>query len=282
MSRRARETIVLAIAVLGAAVLLLFSQSFQTCIYPNTHDYQGNTLQKDYWSVAWMWGWCFTGAIHDYAEFIAALAAIAIAWFTLSLRESTDKLWKASEHQLRAMRQSIFATTLGSRAAAKQAKLAQETFEKLERPYLYVSGVTIFQINEDSIDPFVTYDVANHGKVAAKVEAVYIHNSPGTSAEPDNALLIDLVEEPMLTRIFGPGETKLALTNYAPIGLNWQYIVPNKPFPVLSRDEEWFFYVEVHYGGPFTKGHTTKACWRYDRSLWAFVESNDDRFNLMT
>jgi hypothetical protein len=104
MTRSARGRIVLAVVVAGVVGLTLLSQSFQTCIYANTHDYQDKPLQKDYWSIIRMWGWCFTGALREYAEVLGAVATIAIALFTLALRESTDRLWEAGERQIGALR----------------------------------------------------------------------------------------------------------------------------------------------------------------------------------
>ena len=40
-------------------------------------------------------------ALNDYNGAITAIATAFIAWFTLSLRRSTDKLWDAGERQLR-------------------------------------------------------------------------------------------------------------------------------------------------------------------------------------
>jgi hypothetical protein len=39
-------------------------------------------------------------SLEPYSAFITAIATIFIAWFTLSLRQSTDKLWNAGERQL--------------------------------------------------------------------------------------------------------------------------------------------------------------------------------------
>jgi hypothetical protein len=201
MSRRARGIIVLVIAVLGAVVLLLYSQSFQTCIYPNTHDYQGNPLQKEYWSVIHLWGWCFTGAIHEYAEVIAAIATIAIAWFTLSRRESTDKLWEAGERQIRAMRQSVFVGAQAAKAAKKQAAVAERSFTELETPFLY--PVVIGQVIDDAFKYFERYDhpaspvtpvsphaevvIRNYGRTPALLrgETMWLEQRGDTFADPD-------------------------------------------------------------------------------------------------
>ncbi len=51
-----------------------------------------------------------SGAVNDLAVLVTALATIAIAGFTFSLKRSTDKLWEAGEKQLRLAREEFIST----------------------------------------------------------------------------------------------------------------------------------------------------------------------------
>jgi hypothetical protein len=57
---------------------------------------------------------------------ITALATIAIAWFTLSLRRSTDKLWEAGERQIALARES--------------ADIARDSLVSTQRAYVRVAN----------------------------------------------------------------------------------------------------------------------------------------------
>jgi hypothetical protein len=101
-----------------------------------------------------------------YSGFITALATIAIAWFTLTLKGSTDKLWKASDEQLRHARSEAqsagFARTrelqhledqvLASRQIARAAtrsanaaQLAAQASIQSQLPTLIVRSMGLYQ-----------------------------------------------------------------------------------------------------------------------------------------
>lgn len=78
---------------------------------------------------------------------ITALATIAIAWFTWTLRKSTDRLWKAGDEQLKFvkessaeqavnMRASIEASRKSAEAAMKAAETAEKSLILEQRPWL--------------------------------------------------------------------------------------------------------------------------------------------------
>ncbi len=80
---------------------------------------------------------------------LTALATIAIAWFTLSLRQATDRMWDAGERQLklvadtsasqsRDMQSSIAAAENAAKAAQKSA----DTLANTERPWIFISKIS--------------------------------------------------------------------------------------------------------------------------------------------
>jgi hypothetical protein len=168
MTRSARGRIVLAVVVAGVVGLTLLSQSFQTCIYANTHDYQDKPLQKDYWSIIRMWGWCFTGALREYAEVLGAVATIAIALFTLALRESTDRLWEAGERQIGALRKATLVSIHSAKAARKQAEVARDEFNATHRPQLDI-GLVVMGTPTPGEPIHLRWTVTNLGTQKARI-----------------------------------------------------------------------------------------------------------------
>jgi hypothetical protein len=76
---------------------------------------------------------------------ITALATIAIAWFTWSLRRSTDKLWDAGERQLELLSATSAAQSSEMKASVAAAEaavnVAQDTAKRQLRAYVTVNGV---------------------------------------------------------------------------------------------------------------------------------------------
>ena len=66
-------------------------------------------------------------ALDSYNGLITAIATGFIAWFTLSLRRSTDKLWDAGERQIALARES--------------ADIAREAMIAGERAFVFATGL---------------------------------------------------------------------------------------------------------------------------------------------
>ena len=45
---------------------------------------------------------------------------------------------------------------------------------------------------------------------------------------------------------------------------------------IFRIGERLFFRIVVNYRGPFTEGHETSACWRYDRDQGFFVNAGQE------
>src|SRR3954447_15414665 len=98
---------------------------------------------------------------------VTALASVAIALFTLFLKNSTDNLWEAGELQRRDNRRAIFASLHSAKAAQKQARIAEQALVDLESPILYP-----FICDESVSAAFKTFEIYDH------------HSSPVSPVEP--------------------------------------------------------------------------------------------------
>jgi len=166
-------------------------------------------------------------------------------------------------------------------ASKAQAAVAKTALENAQRPYVYVSGVVHLLLDSDGGFPFVEYIVANHGQTPAIVleardDFFIIEGTevamPGTVSQ-DHILF--------RAPIIGPGESVEAKAfNIGIDYANWGKSVPvaYASLQLIGRDEDsraaearfdlkydLFFRVVVRYRGPFTSGHETSACWRYNK-----------------
>jgi hypothetical protein len=126
-------------------------------------------------------------------EFFTALATATVAWFTFILARSTKRLWEAGERQIRTSRQiaaiqarqtraSIREAIRAADAADRSAKVSEEAFRRLERPYLFIKVIETVSLRHplDGQRPNFEYKLVNYGKLPAILHSVSVGllNSP--------------------------------------------------------------------------------------------------------
>jgi hypothetical protein len=211
----------------------------------------------------------FTAKLTDW---LLAILTFFLVLFTYRLWRSTDKLWVAGEKQIAVARDSADA----AKEAADAARDQTLNFAKLERPYLYIFNPSGLQSDDDQEgDPFhyFKYSVANYGKTPARVESASIGMNVGVEPKQPDALVgwHDFLVSPL----FITGERRDNPTETVPYEIEiGDYADENTgPFPVpwLKGEEEFFFWIKIKYGGPFSKDHETSACWRWDSNSHRLV-----------
>lgn len=117
---------------------------------------------------AWLIATC-----DNHAGAFTALAGIAVAYFTFTLKRSTDKLWQASEDQRKDGRKAILASLVSADAAKKSAKTAERALVELERPWVVISyDARIEDLRSNLLPPLhanfrVFFDLVNAGRSPA-------------------------------------------------------------------------------------------------------------------
>jgi hypothetical protein len=111
---------------------------------------------------------------------ITALATIAIAWFTLTLRRSTDKLWDAGERQLALLAKSSAAQSYDMQESIGAANTANELNRRNaaadQRPWVTISDMKLdqpFTFVSAGANAGFKFNVKNVGKSPAL--NVYVH-----------------------------------------------------------------------------------------------------------
>lgn len=184
-------------------------------------------------------------------------------------------------YQLRLIRVSLDDANVVSSAVTRQASVAEDTLNKIERPYVFVFNVRSLKVVrwEDYEDGSsgarlcVTYSVANFGKLPAVIEDMQVSLSVHT--EPLPPVNYDFNHPLAVSAVLVPGEPRNDLDE----GLLWDDVAYDDyqgDKPDLGG-KDLFFWVVIRYRGTFTRGHVTRACWRYDERTGRFVEFNGGR-----
>jgi hypothetical protein len=194
-------------------------------------------------------------------DWLLAILTGLLVLFTYRLWKSTDKLWAAGEKQIA--------------AAERSASVAERALSDIERPYLFVSNVGRLQVQEFydfdegevGHDLKVTYEVANHGKIPAIVESLRANLSVFT--EPLDPLEADFDHPLVGVPVIAAGENRADIK----IDLGWNEFGTNESGNTVPEfgQETLFLRVIIFYRGPFSKGHETSVCLRFDDRTHRFV-----------
>lgn len=179
--------------------------------------------------------------------------------------------------QARRLRQTVEATKEAADAANKSADVAEKALELVERPYIFAHSVSKFHISEN-LNPAITYEVANFGKTPAIIQSAHvalenIKNNLGAVLEVDRQHT--LVSAPILSA----GEVRKGIEEELPANMV-NFITTGKGYaPDLKHGEDLFFRVIIRYRGPFTEGHESSFCWRYNSHTNYFTPYEHENYN---
>jgi hypothetical protein len=117
--------------------------------------------------------------LNDYGVAITALATVAIGVFTLTLKLSTDKLWKAAKDQIAAAENAakiqsanMNASIAVAKEAADAAKLSAQAAINVELPRLFATKIDFELATLNLVDPEsslqkISVTITNYGRTPA-------------------------------------------------------------------------------------------------------------------
>jgi hypothetical protein len=209
--------------------------------------------------------WMFWAATGEAA--LTFIGVILVGWTLYHTKRAADFAADAVDEGRKATAAAVAANV----EAKRHADLAEESFKRLERPYIYIFGVRKFEGSPKS-PARVEYCVANYGKTPANISTV----ATGISFfhQPLATLPVDYRDDPehdLLVRpVLPPGDVRNHLFVDAPGNLQF---TPGQSasgelidvFPKPDRNEHAFVWIQVFYNGPFAdQEYEISACWRYD------------------
>jgi hypothetical protein len=228
---------------------------------------------NDWWLVEW------TGVIALFTVVLSLVAGVQAAFFWRQLGIMSQGLTDTKA--------AADAAAEAAKAATKQAKISEDTFVRTERPYIFIDGVRFITRDEDG-DWFVSYTVANFGKVPAIVDAVWLGFVSSDRGEPEIPPLMGDDHTLFTSRIFASNERRDNLREYIGWGIGTEPAgiilgadkEPMRDVPdiLLSRQEQLFFRAVIKYHGPFTSDHETGALWLH-LAEGVMVGRGDEHYN---
>jgi hypothetical protein len=138
--------------------------------------------------------------LESYSGLIIALATIAIAYFVLTLRRATDRLWKAGQRQRifllqtsaaqsRDMQAAIAVAQQSADAASTSAAATERALAEIARPWLFVDDVKIKRRDRPDVQNAwaASLQFRNIGKGPCLVDEIVfrIAEKDGLPEEPD-------------------------------------------------------------------------------------------------
>jgi hypothetical protein len=290
--RLTATAILLYVIALWTSVLGGFSTQSEICEVTaagkDCHSY--NLLVVTAWKIA--------QATDHWSTLITAIATACIAWFTLSLRQSTDRLWKAGDDQLRLTkdisdRQSkdisnqIDIAREANRAAQKSADAAVATerarfyvviqkhnFEDfLKRAGMYPNSPTM----PFSFDPMIEFTFKNYGKTPGIIREI----SHGLTASPEPPDPVYMVSKYLFTEyMIAAGEmTETQKFDSTPMFQNIQ-----NALPLLHGQAHFWFYGRFDYEDVFGNPQVHRFYMRYVKIglNWGFQPYDYKHYNEST
>lgn len=216
-------------------------------------------------------------------------AGVALTLFGLVMIYGTLKYTKEAAVAAKAMviegEKATAAAVLAAREAGRQVDLAEQGFLRLERPYLFVTGIERFanHYSGNAAWAGVGFSIGNHGKIPA----IITDSKAAFGTDKDALIATDRFDELITKPIFSPDETR-GRTEYAPERVKFgPHVDPDRPssylshsaVPALTENERFFFRFVLRYRGPFSEGHETAVCYEYDRDSGRLVQWGGEEYN---
>ena len=180
---------------------------------------------------------------------------------------------------LRQNRTATRAAVIAANAAERSTQLAQENFEKIERPYLFVFDLMAGNIRKapSGVAPYVEYDVANFGKTPAIIDVVAI-GFELTDGKIPEALNTGFGHKLRTSDSLSAGKQQSKIKEPFPPSIKFASDVTNW-LPRVPPKKVLIFHIVIKYHGPFSREHETSACWSYHHTAPGFMRSEGDKYN---
>jgi hypothetical protein len=183
---------------------------------------------------------------YEYRDAITAIATAFIAAFTFTLWQSTKRM---------------------TQATGESVRIAERALADLERPYIYIFNPSGFELELNQEDPFYyfRYSVANYGKTPARIESAFVGMSAG--AEPKQPRAVIGWDDFLVSPLFTSGKRRDKPTVSVPDEIKTIETADEfSQYTTFEGNDPVFLWAIIKYDGPFSKGHETSACWRWDET----------------
>jgi len=172
---------------------------------------------------------------------------------------------------------TLGATKEAADAAKKSADVAEKALTLVERPYVFAHSISKFHMSKE-INPAITYEVANFGKTPAIIQSAHVALE-NIESNLSAVLEVDRRHTLVSVPVLSAGEVRQKIEEEIPANMV-NFITTEKGFtPDLKHGEDLFFRVIIRYRGPFTEGHESGFCWRYNTHTNYFEPYGHEDYN---
>ncbi len=252
--------------------------SFQACISQHEREQSSTDIHKNSDNIVLVVKArisCSIRLIDRHNGFFALLAALLVtvftgvlSYFTISLAKSTRVAADAAKH--------------AAMAAVTQARVAEDTLTKIQRPYIYIFGVAkMAGIDTQSLK----YTVANYGQSSAIITRINVGFSeelieiPGR-VDPDHDLVIDNVMPTNGKIVVGEALPSQHIDNS--FEATFDRLTRATPLiPKVTQGNTLYFRVLITYSGPLPGSYETSATWEYVERNGIFIAVDNKKYSYM-
>ena len=210
---------------------------------------------------------------------------VFLIWRTLVYTKSAAKAAVATVEEAR---KATVAATEATKEAKRQTDLAESSFRTVQRPYVFIFGVSGVVPGGENYAGIAPYTIGNFGQTPAIIENVQMFFGVGDKAPgiledmfEDNPLAISpiLESQEKRTKLYARAPTHLddgvRVIFFEQTGAgSFEPVTPNIP-----EGREFYLQICIKYRGPFTDKHEVSACWRYDQFIPQFLKYGGEEYN---
>jgi hypothetical protein len=272
------------VATIMCVVLSVFA-GWMIGAIPNEAQYcseNQQTKQEDCatYNIALIAFWKIGEFLEKASDAITALASVAIALFTWTLYRTTNKLWEAGERQIGVAKDA-------ADAAKRSATVAEETINKLERPYVLPADISriTFAIYKAARIGRVSFKIGNYGKTPAihhvtSGKFMMLETLSEDAAKGDNipgGVQLDTWDAPI---VIGPGV--VVDTDAFTIPEHFPLVKCDDGFvrPKVNIPKQLYLFLSTTYEDPVTGiVRTYHSCWKYNHPGTTLIRWGGKNYN---
>lgn len=215
----------------------------------------------------------FLGMRMKITDSLLVLFTSVLALFTGLLWNSTHKLWTETKS-------ASDTATIAAKAAQKSAEIAERALTDLERPYLFIWGVSRMDRGTASKGtaiydgvPLIRFQIGNFGRTPATVSYVQMGACKiPLSAEPEVPLMLHDFDSPTIPQVFAPGDKSEILGYALPDAIEVKPLQAGYLLPIIEDDQQLLFSVLIKYRGmAISNDYEFSAHWRYSTAEQIFA-----------
>lgn len=233
---------------------------------------------------------------HKLVEYAADQVVIGVVTFGIFLLQLAAFVAQAifMRRTVIEARRTTHASIRSAAAAQKSARISERALTDIERPYIFVFGMSKLIYVADGINSraFVKFKVANFGRLPAIIEeasAGFVYGEglnidmPLHVGENDSLVVFPILQQNDIREVVArvaDGMLSKEITVEVPVDYGFSDEAEIIPKFTPPDGSDTFFRIILRYRGPISQGHETNGMWLYEQD-GNLVQRGDAPYNQM-